>query len=328
MTGFLLNPEKNSGIEYYKSVLSDLIEEDILKHFQIVDDYNAELDEKKIRVFWCHDVPENPETKPFSDKDWVNKFHRIVFTSYWQQQKFEEVYGIPHNINCVVIENAIEPSPEKVLEKAKRKINLLYIGAYWRGFEIVASVFDYFSKEQEDIHLNMFIPNISEIKDNELLDLLKSNDRIHLYEKFSRNDFLKVLKESHIFTLPSNHKQISGRALIEAMSAGCVCVHPNTNNLPEISGSLNVMYQANMEDKHMHANIFAGNLKAAIDLIRDDKEKNMIRFNKLYVDSRYNLDYIKNKWKACMNNLLKEYPYPSTRYFKENIFCYSADKKT
>jgi glycosyltransferase involved in cell wall biosynthesis len=133
----------------------------------------------------------------------------------------------------------------------------------------------------------------------------------------------EYLNKAHIFAYPSIWPETSCRAMLEAMSAGLVCVHPNLGALPETSGALNVMYQFDM-DKNMHGSIFAGNLNAAIELVRQKKQDNMIRFNKTYVDSRYNIDFIKSKWDFMLRDLVKKYPDAESRKFPEAMFTYKT----
>lgn len=325
MKGFTPNPDRsNSGFEAYKEIVAEAVDKKLLNEVQIVDDYTTELQEDKIRMFWCHDIPNNPDTHVFADREWLSRFHKIIFTSNWQLQAFEEAYNLPHDLKTMVIENGFNPAPAHSLEKPQKRINIIYTGSPSRGLDILVPVMEYFIKENNNLHLHIFCPDINEEGYGKLFDHIQKTDNMHLHANYTRNDFLNILSTCHIFVLPSDYKQMSGRALIEAMSAGCVCVHPNTNNLPEITGSLNVMYQSDMSDPKIHAGIFAGNLNAAIDMIEKGEHKGLVRFNKAYVDSRYNIDFIKNKWSAIIKRLMQEYPDPVSRKFKSETFLYSV----
>jgi len=48
----------------------------------------------------------------------------------------------------------------------------------------------------------------------------------------------------------------------------------------------------------------------------------MIGFNKFYVDSRYNIDRIKNQWDLTLQQLLSQYPTPDTRGKPKEMFVY------
>jgi hypothetical protein len=111
--------------------------------------------------------------------------------------------------------------------------------------------------------------------------------------------------------------------MLEAMSAQLVCVHPNFGALPETSGSLNIMYQGSI-DKNKHANIFAAHLEAAIQFVRDNNHRQMVDFNKVYVDSRYNIDRIKKQWDTMLKELLLQYPTIESRKMTKQKFVYNT----
>ena len=50
----------------------------------------------------------------------------------------------------------------------------------------------------------------------------------------------------------------------------------------------------------------------------------MVNFNKIYVDSRYNIEFIKNKWDIMLKNLLNEYPTEESRKVPEQMFTYKV----
>jgi hypothetical protein len=111
--------------------------------------------------------------------------------------------------------------------------------------------------------------------------------------------------------------------MLEAMSAGLVCVHPNLGALPETSGGLNIMYNFN-EDKNTHATTFINHLNAAINFVRDGQEKSMISFNKTFVDSRFDLNRVKSQWESVLTELNNKYPTVDTRGEPKQMFVYKV----
>lgn len=318
----------NGGTEIAKRKLASIIDPELLDNFQIVCSRPRELDESKIRIFWCHDMPEDPESVKFRDKEWLNKFHKFVFISNWQFQRYQTMHGIPMDSKCIILESGIEPAPETCLEKPDDKIRLVYTSTPQRGLEILIPVFDFLSQEQKDIHLDVFSSfkiygwDDYDKQFEPLYEVVREHPQM-TYHGFVPNAELKEhLNTSHVFAYPSIWPETSCRAMLEAMSAGLVCVHPNLGALPETSGSLNVMYQIDLVDKNMHGSVFAGNLNAAIELVRQKKQDNLIKFNKTYVDSRYNIDFIKNKWEFMLKDLLNKFPNDTSRKFPEAMFVY------
>lgn len=323
-----ISAKAQGGTEIAKRKLAEILDQDLLEHFQIICSRERELDESKIRLFWCHDLPEDPESNKFRNTEWRDKYHKFVFISNWQYQRYNLIHGLPMDNKSVILESGIEPAAE--VEKPKDKIRLVYTSTPQRGLEILVPVFEKLAETQPDIHLDVFSSfkiygwDDYDKQFEPLYEKVRNHPQM-TYHGFVPNDQLKQhLNSAHIFAYPSIWIETSCRAMLEAMSAGLVCVHPNLGALPETSGSLNVMYHGNMEDKSIHASIFAGNLNAAIQLVRDNNEKNMVSFNKVYVDARYNIEFIKNKWNLVLKDLLQQYPTIESRKFPEAMFTYKT----
>jgi hypothetical protein len=57
-------------------------------------------------------------------------------------------------------------------------------------------------------------------------------------------------------------------------------------------------------------------------MVRDNKEKGMINFNKAYVDARYNINLIANKWDIMLKDLMWRYPNVESRGIPSEMFVY------
>lgn len=325
-----ISEKAQGGTEIAKRKLASILPEELLENFQIVCSRPRELDSSKIRVFWAHDLAGDPESKKFQDKNFRDKFHKFVFISNWQMQQYQLFHGLPHDLNSVVLESGIEPADESCLEKPKDKIRLVYTSTPNRGLEILVPVFQHLAQTNPDIHLDVFSSfkiygwDEADKQFEPLYDEIRNHPQM-TYHGFTPNEELKqFLNKAHIFAYPSLWTETSCRAMLEAMSAGLVCVHPNTGALPETSGGLNVMYHPDLNDRNVHAGVFAGNLNAAIELVRQNKEEHMIRFNKAFVDSRYNIEFIKNRWNSVLGRLLDEYPDEESRALPKEMFTYKV----
>jgi glycosyltransferase involved in cell wall biosynthesis len=156
-----------------------------------------------------------------------------------------------------------------------------------------------------------------------LYDEIREHPNMTYHGFVPNNELKEHLNKSHIFAYPSTWVETSCRAMLEAMSAGLVCVHPNYGALAETSGSLNIMYQGNI-DKGKHANVFVNHLNAAIEFVKSNNHKDMINFNKTFVDSRYNIQRIKGMWELMMKNLLDEYKEKESRGKPSEVFVYDS----
>lgn len=325
-----ISKNANGGTEIAKRKLACIIDPSLLKHFQIISSRVRELDESKIRVLWQHDLSQDPESAKLRDKSFQEKFHKFVYISNWQMNQYQLYHGLPYDTKSIVLESAIEPADSMLRYKHDDgKIHLVYTSTPQRGLDILVSVFQYLADKYDDIHLDVFSSfkiygwEDADKQYEPLYDQIRNHPQM-TYHGFVPNEELKShLNSCDIFAYPSIWMETSCRAMLEAMSAQLVCVHPNYGALAETSGSLNVMYQGTM-DKVEHANIFASHLEAAIQFVRDKKHEDMVRFNKVYVDSRYNLDRIKRQWEGMLTELLKKYPTEESRQFPKPQFVYKT----
>ena len=93
--------------------------------------------------------------------------------------------------------------------------------------------------------------------------------------------------------------------LIEAMSAGLLCIHPNYAALPETGLGLTWMYQWN-EDINTHANNFYRVLEQGIRVMRDQREaiESDLRLQKIQVDRAHNWPSKVVEWTALLDSLV------------------------
>jgi glycosyltransferase involved in cell wall biosynthesis len=144
------------------------------------------------------------------------------------------------------------------------------------------------------------------------------------YHGFTPNEELKeYLKTAHIHAYPSTWIETSCRAMLEAMSAGLLCVHPNYGALAETSGSLNFMYQGD-SDPNIHANIFYQELNSAYQRYTEDNDTviKYLKFVKSYTDNRYHIEKVHGQWESLLDSLVKKYPTTESRAFPAQQFVY------
>jgi glycosyltransferase involved in cell wall biosynthesis len=332
MSGFEENEiSKNAfgGTEIAKRKLASIIDPKLLENFQIICSRPREFEMDKIRLFWCHDLPEDPESKKFADASWRENLHKTVFISDWQYQRYQLIHGVPYNQKSIVLESGIEPAPEEAFDiKDKEKIRITYTSTPQRGLDILVPVFEKIAETNPNIHLDVFSSfkiygwDDADKQFEPLYDRIRRHPQM-TYHGFVPNEDLKAyLNTAHIFAYPSIWIETSCRAMLEAMSAGLVCVHPNYGALAETSGGLNIMYHGDNQDKAVHANVFAAHLASAIKFVEDNNHEPMIHFNKVFVDSRYDINRIKNLWEMMLNDLLARYPTVESRGIPKEQFIY------
>lgn len=300
------------GTEIMKLKLANDIDAALLDKFQIfVSRVHEPLSDKHVRILWCQDLAGDPESEHLKNEGW-KKFHKIVFSSHWQMRGFIDRYNIPWS-KCLVIHNGIKPI-EWTEKKRGDVIRLVYTPTPHRGLNILLPVFDKLTQEYDNIELDVYSSFKLygwEERDKpfqQLFDALKAHPKVNYHGTVSNDALREALKEAHIFSYPSIWQETSCLCLMEAMSAGLLCVHSNFGALPETSANWTYMYQYN-ENMNEHANIFYGVLKSAIEDIKNLKDEEYIgkiRTQKAYADVFYNWDFVKLQWVGLLESLKNE----------------------
>lgn len=326
--GFLENEiskTASGGTEITKRRLHFAIDQELLKSFQIVPSRVRDLKEDKIRIYWAHDLPNDPECEWFKRPEEVNRFHKFVWSSNWQFQQFQTYYGFPYDSRSVVIDTWMEPAAPLKRERFWKPstINLFYASTPHRGLNILQAVFDRLCQEYDNIRLHVHSSfEIYGWKDRDsafkqLYDAIEANPKA-FYHGFTPHEELleKMANEYHILAYPATWLETSCRVLMEAMSAGCFCVHPNYGALADTSGGLSWIYQGD-RDENVHAGLFYKNMKTLIEIFKTDDLWPIINFNKQYVDLRFDFKKIKEQWEYELKSLLLQYPTVESRKVKQ-----------
>lgn len=318
------------GTELFLEGLYNSLPRELLENFQIIPSRVRDLKEDKIRVLACHDLPNDPEAQKLQDSNFRNNFHKIVYISDWQYGQYMTHLQIPYSRQSTVIESAITASSVNWHRKPKKVINLCYTSTPQRGLNLVVPVVDALVKKYSNIHLHVhssFKIYGWEDKDKTfepLYEQIRNHPNMTYHGFTPHEELLELLPTYHIHAYPCTWPETSCRAMLEAMTAGLLCVHPNYAALPETSGALNLMYQGD-QDPNIHANIFAGALASAIDMVTNwDKELiNRLQYNKQYVDYRFAETKINAQWTFMLRELLTQYETIEKRAFPQEMFQYN-----
>jgi len=304
-----LNKKAMGGTELMMYGLKDRIPPELYNQFQIICSRVRELDDNKIKIYWLHDLPLDPEASHLKDEISRNKFDHFVFASNWQYQQYRDHLNIPFDSKCSVIENAIEPI--KYEKKSKDEVRLIYHTTPHRGLEILVPVFEYLCTKHDNIVLDVFSsfkiygwPERDRIYES-LFDRCRYNAKINYHGFVSNEEVKEHLKKAHIFAYPSIWQETSCIAAMEAMSAGCMLVHPNYGALPDTTGGLTTSYQWD-SNINAHAGRFHSILDFAIEVVNRSEAQEYLQFIKTYADSRYNWNKISGQWIGLMQSLIEK----------------------
>jgi glycosyltransferase involved in cell wall biosynthesis len=304
-----LSINSNGGTELTTRRIFDGLDRDLLSNFQIITSRVRELDPLRKKILHLHDLPGDPESDHLRDPVLRQRFDKLVFVSNWQYQQYRDYLGVPFDLQSTVIENGIDPADW--IDKPKDKIRLIYSSTPHRGLNILIPVFVELAKTDPDIELDVYssfgVYGWSERDQTyaELIDMCKTHPQINYFDARPHEEVLAAYQRAHILAYPSIWLETSCRVLMEAMSAGCMCIHPNYGALPETSGGLTMMYGGD-NNLQEHAGIFAAHLKYAIDNIRNNDLSGLLKYIKSYADARYSWKNIITKWNSLLISMMEE----------------------
>ena len=317
--GFDVNEiSKNSkgGTELLRMELEKRLPEGLVDDFQIICSRVRQLEDDKIRLYWLHDLPEDPETNHLRDSGSRDRFHQMVFCGQWQYTRYRDYLGVPHDQKSIVIDNGVEPL--EVHEKSKDEVRLVYFSTPQRGLEILVPVFEHLATKYDNIVLDVFSSysiygwHEADKRFEAVFERCRQHPKINYHGSQPNEVVREALKKAHIMAYPSIWMECNSRAVIEAMSAGLLCVHPNFGGLVDTSGSLNMMYQWD-QDINVHANVFAAVLAHAIETVNTEYTQNYLKLVKTYADTRYSWDRIVPQWVGLLSKLKDQYPTVESR---------------
>ena len=321
----------NGGTEIAKRKLAQIIDPKLLENVQIICSRPRELQEDKIRIMWFHDLPYDPEVAVFKDKNFRDKFHKFIFISNWQFQQYINVLGFEYSNKCLVLESGIEPISVDWVLKDKDKINVVYTSTPQRGLSILVPVFTKLCETYSNIHLDVYssfkIYGWDDADKNfePLYDQIRDHSQMTYHGYTPHEDVLSALVNYHIHAYPCIWSETSCRAVIEAMSAGNMCIHPNFSALPDTSSGLNFMYPGD-SDIVKHASIFYSELKNGIVKWTDHRDEviSYLKYVKNYADNRFNIDKVKYLWEEMLTQLNTQYSTVELRSFPKQVWSYKV----
>lgn len=305
-----LNKNSQGGTEVMVEGMLSRVDPQLLQNFQIIPSRVRDLRNDKLRVYWLHDLPWDPETNHLKNETSRSRFHKIVYCGNWQMTQYQNVLGVPHDQKTCVIETAIEPF--EFVPKAKDEIRLIYTSTPQRGLELLIPVFEELAKHHDNIVLDVFSSykiygwEDADKQFEPLYERCRQHPKIN-YHGFAPNSVVREhVQKAHIHAYPSIWLECNSKSLIEAMSAGALCVHPNYGGLADTAGQLTAMYNWD-SNPNTHANIFYQHLNHAIKIVNEESTQNYLQFVKQYADNRFNWNKIATQWTAMLQGLSEEY---------------------
>lgn len=196
----------------------------------------------------------------------------IIFVSYYQYQRFTEMYPEIDHSKCHVIRNAIDPITFSI--PPKDKIKLVFHSEPYRGLEVLLDALKLIDDPDIELHIlgDLDTKTIDwkiEIQDR-IKECILLDNRVICHGRVSNDEVREQLQNSHIFAYPSTWRETSCIALIEAMAAGLYCITNSFTVLPETGIGLTKVYAFN-KDLDKQALTLSNEIIKAVNTIRSDK---------------------------------------------------------
>jgi UDP-glucose:(glucosyl)LPS alpha-1,2-glucosyltransferase len=313
------------GTELAARQLERRMPADLLDRFQIYpSQYIAELaDPGKIQVLWCKYSHEADEVEFLAEGGW-QRFAKIIFASKWQAHQIIPRAAIPWS-RCLVIPNAVElvaaddgkfgPVPHGT------PVRLVYTSTPDRGLAILAAVFNEICKHRDDVELDVFssfglygeawAPLDGQF--GHVFEMLRNNPLARCHGPTPHDQVLAAMSRAHVFAYPATFLETSCMSLMEAMTGGLACVHPDYGALPETAAGRTLMY-GYIADQAEHARRFYGELMKVISKLRngDPALASSLAAQKAFADKHYDWDRRARQWEFVLRSLALPDQRPAT----------------
>ena len=311
MSGFEENEiSKNAkgGTELSKLLLKEYLNPELLDNFQIVASRFREFSPDKLRIYYAHDLADDPESKIITDPRW----HAKIFVSRWQLEDFVNKLGIKRDTSTYVIPNPIVPIPAHNKKFVDNKIRLIYFSTPHRGLELLVPVFNEIYKTNKNIHLDVYSSfklygfDRADEPFQPLFDQIKSHPGMTYHGAVDNSVIRLALEQAHILAYPCIWKETQCRVLAESMSAGLLCVHPDLAALKETSLNSTALMYRYMDDPHDHVQEFYSALQIAINTVMDENTQNHLINYKNNINMIYGIDTIGAIWNIVLERILNQ----------------------
>tara|TARA_B110000208_G_scaffold77208_1_gene98924 strand:+ start:5379 stop:11732 length:6354 start_codon:yes stop_codon:yes gene_type:complete len=283
----IVNVFTNGGIKhnlkhnlYYDNINNITNTKSSIIIFQGVPRINLEnLNNIRKYIYQQHDITVQFIKKNYKNNIFDKYINKYIFVSNWQKNRYEQYYSLDKN-KCVVIQNAINPKLELLLEKNityKKELSLIYISSPYRGLNLIIPLFNKLLKKYPYLKLKIFSSLQLENKNKnfEPLDLnylnknIKNGDLIYkkLYEEFIEHSSIDYyasvpqhilfehLKLSMILFYPNIFPETCCTSILEAMTCRCFVVSSDLGALKETSNNFAFLYDPCIDVNHYNIKV-------------------------------------------------------------------------
>ncbi len=257
------------------------------------------IDSNKPTIYILQDLPNDPMYEHLRSNDWSSdRIEKVIFVSHWQREMFQlNDYNIPLE-KSLTIHNAVEPAncnEDKWKEPAKGEekiFRIVYTSTPQRGLEILLQACHMLRNRRSDFILEVF-------SGFDIYGFYNKNKPFEpLFKQMNKTDWVvnhgvqsnemvrDVLKDSHIFCLPSIWPETSCMAVMEGMYAGNMVVASAFGALPETISNCGICYDM-PGSPEIHVRRLSAILNHCFDTYHTPGSIDRMKFGRAYADRFY-----------------------------------------
>ena len=266
------------GTEIMYEELIRRLPEELKDKFSIFNYLNY-ADFSKPTIFWNMLSYDQNAISWLSDTENIEKINHFVFVSFWQFEKFRELFKIP-SYKCSIIKNACL-GVEKRDTSAKEKVKICYTSTPFRGLDILIDSWEQLKPVDCELHIfsscKIYGQDFFESEDKKyeiLYEKCKNIDGIIYRGSIPNSELRKELKDFDILAYPCTFEETCSISVIEALSAGLRVLCSSLGALPETTEGWAKIYPFYM-DRNVHIKMFSKLLDEEIKNIKKGLDLNL-----------------------------------------------------
>lgn len=218
---------------------------------------NAALADGRPLIVWIHHDVNQFAVQWLQDRSLVSRVPIFVFVSYWQRQRFLDLFKLPPE-RCTVLRNATDASPDSRPWESGPVWRFAYASTPFRGLPVLLDAWDLLELPNAELHIwsSMKLYMQNDDKYEHLYERARATRGV-IYHGLAPNSELRAaFRTMHFLAYPSTFAETSCLTAIEAMMAGCRIIAPSLGALPETTCGYANIYPSNPEPA-AHARVFA-----------------------------------------------------------------------
>ena len=268
------------------------------------------LDSTKKNIVWQQLNTNEDNVKLMGDPDFVDKVDYFVWVSYWQYEKFRQLFNVPA-YKSVIIRNAVPPTLFHPREN-NGKIKLVYTSTPWRGLDVLVNAVRILNRPdiELDIYSSTKIYGPAFEKQTEgqfdwIYDLANNTPGVTLHG-YAPNDVVRdTVSKAHIFAYPNTFEETSCISALEAMVSGCLMVTTGYGVLPETCGGF-ASYIPYGPNRDVLASRYASALNTAINKYWSPETQDLLQRQHRFYNDYHTWPVRIQEWQEFFDNVMKE----------------------